>query len=164
VIKKPTFLIFGSVLLVVSVALNASKGDQTKSTTRLPKGSMIDNLKDASVMADCGCYFGLPGEERKKLPKWIFLAELNEESAWMNIEGRDLKLRLTHSTNQGRGVGNRLTRTYVADGVKVSVLYISTRVCRPDDEQCESVDYTATFTVTKGPRKQILRLKGGCGC
>jgi hypothetical protein len=93
---------------------------------------MIDNVKDASVMQDCGCYFGLPGEEKKKLPKWIFLAELNEKSAWMNIDGRDVKLRLTHSTDQGRaGVRNRLTRTYVAAGIKVSVLYITIEYVGP---------------------------------
>ncbi|HXL79689.1 MAG TPA: hypothetical protein VN951_02345 [Pyrinomonadaceae bacterium] len=159
-------LIFASALLVVSGALDAAMTAQTRLSSRgLPKGSMIDNIKDIGVVQDCGCYFSLPGEERKKLPKWIFLAELNEESAWMNLHGQDVKLRLTYSTDRGRaGVGNRLTRTYVADGVKVSVLYISTRVCKPDDEQCESIDYNATFTVTKGPRKQILKLKGGCGC
>lgn len=164
--KKSAFLILGSVLLVVSGALDSATTAQTRiSTTRLPKGSMIDNIKDASVLQDCGCYFGLPGEEKKQLPKWIFLADLNEESAWMNVDGRDVKLRLTHPSDQGgAGVGNRLTRTYVAAGIKVYVLYITTRVCKPDDEQCESTDYNATFTVTMGPQKQILRLKGGCGC
>jgi hypothetical protein len=139
---------------------------QTRLSSRgLPKGSIINNVKDASVLQDCGCYFGLPGEEKKKLPKWIFLADLSEGSAWMNIDGRDVKLRLTRLAGPGRaGVGNRLTRTYVAAGIKVSVLYITTRVCRPDDEQCESTDYNATFTVIKGQRKQILKLKGGCGC
>ena len=165
-IKKAPFLVFGSLLLVVLGAVEKAPLGQTRLTlTRLPKGSMINNIQDASVMQDCGCYFGLPGEETKKLPKWIFLADLNEESAWMNVDGRDVKLRLTRLTDQGRaGVGNRLTRTYVAAGIKVLVSYVTTRVCRPDDEQCESTDYKATFTVTKGPRKQILRLKGGCGC
>jgi len=127
---------------------------------------MLSNIKDESVFEGCGCYFSYPSESRKRFPKYVFASSFDEKTGWANIDGRDVRLRLTSSTRpKGREkIGSRLTRTYEAAGIKVSVAYITTRLCKPNDENCESTDYDATVTVTKGDRKQTVTLKGGCGC
>jgi hypothetical protein len=128
--------------------------------------SMIGNIKDKNAAEGCGCYFSFPSEDRKRFPRYVFTSDLEEKSAWMNIDGQDVRLKLVQSTEPRKGpkVGSRLTRTYVAAGIKVRAVYVTTRICQPDDENCESTDYRANFTVKKGGRQQTISLKGGCGC
>lgn len=126
--------------------------------------SLVANIKNENAYSGCGCYFSYPSEEKKRLPKFVFISDDNKY-AWMNIDGRDVRLSLKHSSNpKVRNIGSRLTRSYSASGVTVSVVYITTRICAPNDENCEVTDYAATFTVSKGSRRQTIKLKGGCGC
>lgn len=94
------------------------------------------------------------------------MAELEEQNAWMNIDGRDIKLRKVRSIDP-RGKerkGSRSSRKYTAGDVDVLIERVTTGVCAPNDESCESTEYSATITVTKGSRRQIIKVTGGCGC
>lgn len=84
----------------------------------------------------------------------------------MNIEGRDVKLTLARKMDpRGRErVGSRSTRRYLADDISVEATYIATKVCKRDDESCESTYYSATLVVKKGARVQVVKAVGGCGC
>jgi hypothetical protein len=167
------FIIFkcGAILfLLVSWTGNSvpvrAQGKTTKERTPAAAKSMIGNIADKNAPDGCGCSFSLPAEERKRSPRYAFASDLDEKDAWMNIDGQDVKLRLVQSTgSQERAkMGSRLTRTYAAAGIKVLAVYVTTRICKPDDESCESTDYRASFTVKKGGRQQTVRLKGSCGC
>ena len=127
----------------------------------------IANLKDSSVIDGCGCYLQFPAEGQKRFEKYVFMADIDEKEAWMNIEGRDVKLRLVDSirdANRRVKVGDRSSRTYRAGDITVRVAYVVTRVCKPDDESCESTDYDATISVTKGDRRGQVKARGSCGC
>jgi hypothetical protein len=127
----------------------------------------VGDIRDPSVVEGCGCYFQLPAEHRKKRSdKYVFMEEIGDEGAWMNIDGRDMKLKLIGSTKGWvGGVGTRSHERFRASGIAVRVDFVVTGVCRPDDESCESTDYDATFTVTKAGRKRtIIKAKGICGC
>ena len=140
---------------------------QGKPSSRMIRNkSLIGRIKDDSVAEGCGCFFSLPYENKKRFPRYVFISPLDEKNAWMNIEGKDEKLKLIHSAEvRGREkIGSRQSRTYVAEGIKVVVVYITTRLCKPHDEDCESADYDASLTVMKGGRRQTVDLKGGCGC
>ena len=114
----------------------------------------------------CGCEFTFASEIRKDDPRFVFTSDEEEKKAFINIDRRNIALTLIHSTNpRGRErVGNRSTRTYEGEGIRVSAVYVAKRVCKKYDEACESTDYDGTFTLTKDRRKRIARLKGVCGC
>lgn len=136
------------------------------SPAKAPLPPRVANIRDASVVDGCGCYFQFPAEWRKKQPdKYVFMEGIDDEGAWMNVDGKDVNLKLVDS---GRGpdlaVGSRSSKRYKANGVDVRVDLVVTRVCKPGDEQCESTDYDATFTVTKAGRTRVVKAKGVCGC
>ena len=140
----------------------------TVSAQTASKRGLVARLKDNTVANGCGCYFqyrGTPLEAQR----YVFFSSIEEDgekTAWMNIEGRDVKLTRTRNKDpKGRlRVGSRLTRRYVAGDISVDATYIATSVCRRDDEECESSDYSATFVVRKGVRVQVVKAAGGCGC
>lgn len=125
-------------------------------------------MKNTAIAKGCGCYFqyrGTPRNERYYL--FFSPVEDAEKTAWMNIEGRDVKLTLVRKMDpKGRPrVGSRSTRRYVADDISVEATYIATKVCPPDDDEtCESTDYSATLVVRKGAQEQTVKAVGGCGC
>jgi hypothetical protein len=126
----------------------------------------VENIRDASVVEGCGCYFQFPAEwKNKQSDKYVFMEGIDDEGAWMNIGGKDVNLKLVGSNDKSVfGVGARSSKRYGANGIAVRVDLVVTRVCKPGDEQCESTDYDATFTVTKAGRKRVIKAKGVCGC
>jgi hypothetical protein len=131
------------------------------------KRSLVANLKNNTVAEGCGCYFRFRGTPQNA-QHYLFFSSIAdyEKTAWMNIEGRDLKLSLTRKTDpQGRArIGGRSTRRYITDDISVGATYIATRVCKRDDESCESTDYSVALVVRKGTRVQVLKAVGVCGC
>lgn len=131
------------------------------------KRSLVANLKNNAVADGCGCYFQFRGTPRNA-QRYLFFSSIedDEKTAWMNIEGRDVKLSLARKEDSKKRirVGSTLTRRYVANDISVEAVYIATRVCKRDDESCEATDYSATFVVRKGNRTQVVKAVGGCGC
>ena len=130
----------------------------------------VANLTDLRMVEGCGCYFQLSAESKSRT-KYIFFSKINgggdnEKVAWMNIDGRDIKLKLVGSSEDSprREVGMRLSRRYKADDIYVQADYIVTRVCPPSNPACEETLYQATFTVSRGVHRQIVKAKGACGC
>ncbi len=152
-------------LLIIFVAMSTAARAQTKQPGTTSTGKpMIANIKNGDIYSGCGCYFSYSSEAKKRFPKFVFVSD-DDKQAWMNLDGKDIKLALTHRTTpKVIKIGSRLTRTYSGNGYAVSVVYITTKMCAPNDEACEVTDYNATITVSKGARKQTVKLKGGCGC
>jgi hypothetical protein len=149
-------ILFATMLLVVSIA------GQTAS-----KRGMVANLENQRVADGCGCYFRFRGTP-VTADQYMFFSSIedDEKSAWMNIDGRDVKLQLTKKVDAPRGerVGMRSTRRYEAEDVFVDATYVVTRVCRRNDESCESTGYAATFVLRKGSKRQLAKAVGSCGC
>lgn len=133
------------------------------------KRNLVGAIKNKSVVGGCGCYF-YAGRRLTGASKEIF-ASGEDESAWMNIDGVDTKLKFISRTEPSsvdrRGaprVGSRNTEKYGAGDIAVDILFIVTDVCAPQEPQCESTGYAAIFRVRKGRRTQVLRANGACGC
>lgn len=96
--------------------------------------------------------------------KYVFVSDYEEHAA-MNINGRDVKLKLVNSQELKPGfkVGDHSSFRYHGDGFDVEVVYTVTGVCKPDDEKCEVNEYNATITVTSGSANHILTAHGICG-
>ena len=97
--------------------------------------------------------------------KYVFASDYQEHAA-MNIDGRDVKLKLVNSQELKLGfkVGDHSTfRYHGADSYDVEVIYTVTGVCKPDDEKCEVTEFNAVITVTSGSASCSLPAHGICG-
>ncbi|MEP6920467.1 MAG: hypothetical protein ABI967_05020 [bacterium] len=150
------------VFLIAAICLLGTTFAQTASKQRL-----VGNLRNKRLVDGCGCYFQFPGS-KKNSEDYLFVSSLeeNEKTAWMNIDGRDVKLRLVREV-AGKGrerVGSRSSKSFTGGDVTVMSTYVATRVCAYNDESCEATDYAAIFVVRKSNRVQTVKAVGGCGC
>jgi len=100
--------------------------------------------------SESGCsFFRNISDEQNDRP--IFVS-LSDESAYINLNGRTLKLRPVAASKEKRHehVGDRSWKTYAARGVRVRIDLVVSGVCPPNDEQCEATHYNAIFTVRCG--------------
>lgn len=128
----------------------------------------IAELKNSDVVDGCSCGFQTAVEAKKPdSQKFLFLSELGTSEGWMNINGKDIKLKLvktTENTRRRARVGDRFYEEYSSPGVKVRIDYTTKWVCPPRDESCEVTNYDVAITVTKGKSSKTLKAKGSCGC
>lgn len=127
------------------------------------------NLKLGFLEGDneeCGCEFTFASESGKEDPRWVFMSGEEEKRAFIRVDARNIEMKLIQSTNpSGRErVGSRSTRIYAGKGIRVSAVYVATKVCDVHDEACEITLYDGTFTLRNDQRKRTARLKGVCGC
>ena len=148
--------------VLVTIALLGSVSEQNAS-----KRGLVANLKNNAVADGCGCYFRFRGTPTNA-GRYVFFSSIedDEKAAWMNIDGRDLKLSLARRRDpKGKErVGSKSTRRYLSRDISVDATYIATRICGRDDESCESTEYSATLIVRHGHRTQVVEAAGGCGC
>ena len=122
---------------------------------------MIAYIKNEDLVDMCGCTFA----HRANSPGTTFAADASGETAWMNIDGEDVKFKLTHSGgSKVHRIGSRYTDTYEAEGVKALVVRTVNRLCVPYNSECETTGYNVTITVSKDGRRAIVKAKGQCGC
>lgn len=119
-----------------------------------------------SISSGCNCTMQFPADYRAQNQRAIFIDDY-EGSAYMNIDGRDVKLKLTtpsHLRKRIKRVGDRSSDVWVADGVRVRVDWIGSKVCKPIELDCEVTWYAATITLTRKGHSAIAKTKGTCGC
>ena len=134
-----------------------------------PQKHRIANIRNKQIPDGCGCYFQFVGPKHGGSEDYMFFASVEEEAekvGWVNIDGRDMKLSLVSKTDPkgNERVGSRSTRKYVGPGIVLEATYVATRVCRRNDENCESTDYAATFKIAVQGEVQVIKASGGCGC
>ena len=152
------FLLVGlSQLLSVSFV----SAEPTQTRLKSAKTSMIGYIKNEDLVDMCGCTF----EHRTSTRGNTFAADASNEIAWMNIDGEDVKLKLTRSRgSKVHRIGSRYTQTYEAEGVKALLVMIVNRLCIPYSPECETTGYNVTITVSKDTRRATVKAKGQCGC
>src|SRR5262245_17039814 len=158
-------LVFTSML--VSGLLSQANGQslagakQEQSQTNSPRKPMIGYIKNEDLVDMCGCAY----EHLTRTRGYTFSADGESQEAWMNIDGEDVKLNRTHfSGSKFLRIGSRYTDTYEAPGLKVVVVRVVSRLCRPYSPECETTGYNVTITVNKAGRIESVKAKGQCGC
>lgn len=125
------------------------------------KKSMIGYIKDEGLVDMCGCAF----EHYTSTRGYTFSSDAEGKTAWMNIDGEDVKLKLIYFRgSKVHKIGSRYTETYEADGVEVLIVRIVNRLCIPYSPECETTGYNVTITVSKDGRRESVKAKGQCGC
>lgn len=128
------------------------------------QGNLVSILRMSSRADGCGCYFSF-NKSDDAARRLMFFESEQDMGIWINIDGRDTRLRLTRETKVKRlRVGSRLVSEYASGDVTVSLVKTVTWVCPPRDDSCEITKFSAVFTVRKGNRAQIVHAVGSCGC
>lgn len=131
------------------------------------KPQLIGQISEVKI--GCGCHFHTPSRRKHPNPHSIFQSDL-EGAAWMNLDGREIELRLVRTIdkprrkNRAEKKGDQTIEEYEGSGFKVTVSQTVTRPCRPADEDCEYTRMNAVLKVSGGGREQTVRAVGGCGC
>jgi hypothetical protein len=147
------------VLPGISIGLNADRlAVQTHS-------KIIGTIKNNKVVEGCGCSLQVPSKSQKYSQDSVFLADFSQH-AWMNIDGKDVKLTQVKTTEPKGALkkGARFQEVYLAPHTKVQIDYVVSSVCKPQDQECEFTGYDANIKVTRDRRQQIVKTVGGCGC
>jgi hypothetical protein len=96
----------------------------------------------------------------------IIFWSTDDREALMNINGRDVRLKLvsTSNTTEGRGkVGDRWVATYKSGKMVVKITRVTTFVCPIGDQECEVTRYAVTIKVRNGDRQETVKATGECG-
>lgn len=96
--------------------------------------------------------------------RYIFLADFGTR-AIININRRDVELTLIKSQDDHREpkIGDRSVYRYRGKGIEVTVKYVVTGVCAPENESCEVTHYDATITTVTPSAKRTIRAHANCG-
>lgn len=156
--KTKQFLFFAVLICTFVVFGTAQTFAQTEKL-------IVSNLKGAGYEG-CGCGFQTLTEAKKPRSTKILFWSEDEKTAILNINGKDTTFK---SVKKGKRplnwkIGARFSDEYAAGGVTVKIDYLTTRVCKRGEEDCEATSYDATITVTRSKLKTIVKTKGACGC
>jgi hypothetical protein len=143
--------------LLLLCALQGIAQNEKRATTN-PKGlkiGLIDNSK-RQYQDGCGCSFWPAGKQ----PDQNILVGNYEKQAWMNIDGKVVKLRLVKDTTRYRGKhGDRYYQTYQSGDITVKVTCVATGFGDTHAVYCD-----ATITVIRRRQRQTVKAEGSCGC
>ena len=85
----------------------------------------------------------------------VFYDQWDIDQQWMNIDGTNTRLTLVNETKpKGRRVGTRITKRYSAGDITVDMVEVLTKV--------STSNWSATFTVRRGDRQQVIPATGTC--
>jgi hypothetical protein len=123
-------------------------------------------IKHSFNEGECGCVLQLVADYKRRNGRLVFVNDI-DDAAQMNLDGRDVPLKQLSSKgdrNFAERVGARFSETYTGGGYRVKVDYLTTKVCRMDDDQCETTWYSADITVSRHNRAVKVKTLGVCGC
>jgi hypothetical protein len=139
------------------------------SKTSRPLAVKIGYVTDTHATEGCGCSFYLPGEENKTGAKSILSLEDFGEAAWMNLNGKDVRIKQIKSTESLANLkkGRRFYKIYRYGDMQIRIDHHVTWTCEsdmPESESCEVTDFDLTFTFSQKGQTHAIRAKGICGC
>lgn len=145
-------------IATMSASLGAVHG---QSPGKKSKEHLIGYIRNEDLVDMCGCAF----EHLTRTRGYTFSSDGEGREAWMNIDGEDVKLKLTGATRaKSERIGSRYTEEYEASGIHVRIVRVVNRLCLPYSPDCETTGYDVTITVSKGGRTETVKAKGQCGC
>ena len=162
--NKRRFAILGSVLLVgiLSFEAQAQSNRRTPAKNSLPRVGTIKDYPATGLMTGCGNWYYYPAARAGSSDAdYIFLARADGDGAWMNLGGRDVRLKLIKSLT-GK---NREPRRYL---YSFGTLHITVQFeeLQPEDAYVTENDHTSKMKITlrKGSATRIVRAVGGSDC
>ncbi len=147
-------------LFVVAPSAQFSQTPRTRSTSASSGAAsnklIIGPIKREHISDGCGCTYTFKDDRNRTIYSDDF-----DQNVWMNIDGRDVKVKKVSEVSVPKGEvrkGQRTTATYIVPGLKIKVESVVGK------DYGEGHDYSGTITVTKGSLQQTVRIVGSCGC
>ncbi len=144
------------------LAFSSESNVQAISTSSLQSSLKLGYVKNGDI--GCGCSFARNKVDLQNR-RYLYIQGM-DEPAYININGKNIKLHhFAPSDEQVREkIGQRSWGKFTAGDIKIRLEKIVTKVCDPNDEDCEVTNYKATMTVTRKAQKITVKLIGLCGC
>ena len=129
-----------------------------------PRVGEIEDLSEVSRTVSCGFYFQLPKKGEANPSRYVFISQVDGRDAWMNLDGRDTRLRLVRISPYPRErLGARRRIDYrAAGGYEVLVRTVVDAVS--DENNYEPTRFRVTLTVSRGRARTVVTAVGYSGC
>ena len=129
----------------------------------LPRVGTIKDYPATGLATGCGNLYFYPASQAKDVngEKYVFLARGDGSDAWMNLNGRDVRLLQTKSLTRVKGNPRRFY--YRLGKLRVSV---AIEALKPEREPVNEGDpmFKMTITIRKGRAVRTVRAVGGADC
>ncbi|MGH9943659.1 MAG: hypothetical protein ACRD9R_15035 [Pyrinomonadaceae bacterium] len=161
-LKQRTRLCGAGVCLVVLVLTFDSAAQRRPKTDRLPRVGTIKDYPATDLMTGCGnLYFHLSHQAQELGAGYVFIARGNGDDAWMNLDGRDVRLR--HIKSAARPKRKTQQFFYRLGKLSVSVLL---EEFKPENEQPDEDDFMLKMRIIlrKGRAARTVRAVGSSDC
>lgn len=147
-------------LFAAAQAVEAAGAKRKPARARLPRVGTIKNYEATGMMTGCGNLYFYPVKwpVKREPEDFIFLARAGGQGAWMNLDGRDVRLVLVKTTTWYKGEDVTRSRSdYRAGATRISVL-LDPRV------SADSETMNMLITVRRGRAARTYRAEGSSDC
>ncbi|HVQ39522.1 MAG TPA: hypothetical protein VMS31_18430 [Pyrinomonadaceae bacterium] len=140
----------------------AAQGAKPAKRVVIPRVGTIKDYPATGLMTGCGnLYFYHEGPSPTSDSSYVFLSRGDGSNAWMNLGGRDVRLRQLKRLSPESRSGRRYY--YGFGSLRISV---DIRPFRPGAETIQESDsmFRMTITLRRGAQRQIVKAIGDSDC
>jgi hypothetical protein len=156
-------LLGGALLLsILTVDCLAQTKGRTPAKSSLPRVGTIKDYPATGLMTGCGnMYFYLASQAERSDAAYVFLSRGDGDNAWMNLGGRDVRLRQIKSLSREKRKPHR--HHYRLGSLLITVVFED---FKPEDAQVEEGDpmFKMTIILRRGRATRIVRAVGDSDC
>jgi hypothetical protein len=132
---------------------------QGSKQTSLPRIGEIKDYPATGLMTGCGNLYFFKAGTKMSDTTYVFLARGDGSNAWMNLNGRDVRLRQLKSAKRGQ---KRRGYSYVYGQTRVTIAFENVKP-KADGSEPEHM-FKMTITVRKGSAVRIIHAVGDSDC
>lgn len=135
---------------------------QSPKQSGLPRVGTIKDYPATGLMTGCGnLYFYRAGEAKFSDSNYVFLSSGDGSNAWMNLGGRDVRLRQVRSSTREGKKGRRFN--YLWNGLAISV---AIEPFKPEGAPVADADsmFKMKITISKGRAVRVIQAVGDSDC
>lgn len=150
------------VICVLPVAVEAQTARRNVTRDGLPRVGTIKDYPATGLMTGCGnLYFYPAGRANPTSDAYIFLARGDGSNAWMNLNGRDVRLQQIKSRKRG----SRQTQPFHYRFGKLRIT-VTIEAFKKESEAVNDDDPMAKMRITlrNGRTVRVVRAVGGSDC
>lgn len=148
---------FATSLILAYTIICTAQGSRQFSPPRIGE---IKDYPATGLMTGCGNLYFFKAGARMTDATYVFLARGDGSNAWMNLDGRDVRLRQIKSAKGGSQ--KPLRYTYVSGQTRVSVVIEDVKP-KADGAEPEHM-YRMTIKVRKGSAVRVVHAVGDSDC
>jgi hypothetical protein len=148
---------FSLSIVCLCVATGASQASKQNSGPRI---GLIKDYKATGLMTGCGNLYFYQRRAGATDADYVFLARGDGSNAWMNLNGRDVRLRLISKSATGKQKPLRLTYRYGDFQITVVIEHFKPKTTAGDSDPM----YQMNITARRGTAVRVARAVGDSDC